>query len=243
MTLGEFKPIGRSIPSNDYLRTSEKAVEASAHRMQLVAQKFEVGIYSSWNLSPRKQELGTTCFFSGPIQIAIESGRNVSEQQIEQAARAMGLLNDGGAITYDPQRRDLMERFVYEQTGVRIRYDQPKMPEGKPQEVDVRLIKCVIEDGNMANLLYPLAQFDRSGRWNGRGEWATVFSIEKTPDDLIWRMTSFPAGVIEILNTKEMAKRLYSVQGGHPEIWAIEIQTHYPEKNIADSVIFRPKKK
>lgn len=110
------------------------------------------------------------------------------------------------------------------------------MPDKESQDIDRRLIKCVIEDGNLANLLYPLNRTDRNGVWTGIGEWVTVFSIEKTPQDLIWKMNFSPAGRIEALNSREMAQRLYGVKGGKPEIWAIEVQTPYPEK-----ILFRAK--
>lgn len=241
MGLGEFRGKGRSATHYDRVTDPEQLVEASVQRMQLATENLAVGVYSPWNLSPRRQEFGTTCFFQGAIELAIESGRKVSERQIEMAARAMGLLNDGGTITSSDKYKS-MQDFVRKHTGVSMHPNKPSMPEGQPQDIDRRLIKCVIEDGNLANLLYPLNQVDQSGIWNGRGEWITVFSIEKTPQDLIWKMNFSPTGVIQTLNSREMAKRLYGIKGGRPEIWTIEVQTSYPETNQVSSPMFRPKK-
>lgn len=195
-------------------------------------------MHTSWNLPTRQQQLGTTCFFSGPISMAEASGRKVSEPQLAKAATALGLLSLTGAVTYDPEKRALMEKFVYEQTGVRIRHNQPKMPEGSPQEMDLRLLKCIIEDGNLALLLYPLPEIGQDGYWNGRGEWVTLYAVEKTPKDILFHMTFSGNNSVETLNTSQMAKRLYGVHGAHPEIWAIEVQTHYPEDPAPTNTLF-----
>lgn len=93
-----FRAKGPAVRLKDVIEP-QQAVEESIQRMQLTTENLAVGVYSSWNLSARRQELGTTCFFQGAIELAIESGRNVRETQIEIAARTLGLLNDWGAIT------------------------------------------------------------------------------------------------------------------------------------------------
>ncbi|MBI2040276.1 hypothetical protein HYT18_04320 [Candidatus Microgenomates bacterium] len=214
---------------------TRQAVEASIERIHQATRDLPLGLSTAWRLPTRRQQLGTTCFFSGPIQIAEASGRQISERQLAEAATAQGLLNQGGAVTYDPEKRALMEKFVYEQTEVRIRHNEPTMPEGMPQEIDLRLLKCVTQDYNLALLLYPLPRFDQAGYWNGRGEWVTLYGVEKTPKDVLFYMTfsgSGERGIVETLDAAQMARRLYGVPGGHAEIWAIEIQTHYPDRPV-----------
>jgi len=238
----EFRGIGAQPNVNRETRT-RLAVEASIQRIRQATQDLPLGMRTSWILPTRRQQLGTTCFFSGPIQVAEGSGRKISERQLAEAATAQGLLNQGGAVTYDPEKRALMENFVYEQTGVRIRYNEPTMPKGTLQEIDLRLLKCVTQDYNLALLLYPLPQFDKDGYWRGRGEWVTLYGVEKTPKDVLFHMTfsgSGDRGIAETLDTAQMAKRLYGVPRAHAEIWAIEVQTHYPDKPPQDPKLFVP---
>ncbi len=227
----EFRGLGTSSSPIDREALTRQAVAASIQRIKVATKDLSVGMHSAWILPTRRQQVGTTCFFSGPVQMAEDSGRHISEQRLAEAATAQGLLNSRGAVTGDPEKRALMEKFVYEQTGVRIRHDQPKMPEGTLQAIDLRLLKCVTQDGNLALLLYPLPQFNQND-WNGRGEWVALYGVEKTPEDALFHMTfsgSGDKGIVETLNTSQMAQRLYGVSGGRAEIWSMMVQTPYPE--------------
>ncbi len=224
--------VGRAAAAGDTPEQRAKsAVDESVARMTTAANMLHMGRNGALVLKSRRQTDPATCFFSGPIQVGEQFHQHppIDETILAQEARNLELLNGHGACTHEVGKWPDIEAFVHEQTGTQIRFGYPRLT-GDPAppaiatgREDLRIIQAIAH-GNLVNLMYPLAP--------GRGEWVTVYQIDRdNTNNLCFYMTfsgSGENGVVEKLDTNEMAGRLYGVPGGPPPlICAIEIQMRY----------------